>query len=68
MAFMTKADSLFDGVVSGYLTAIIAQSNQAAPRLSGFRGLAGHKSEAYILFRAKNLRNGSSVIFLQKGI
>jgi len=30
--------------------------------------LAGHKSETYIWFRAKILRNDISVIFLQKGV
>jgi hypothetical protein len=51
-----------------HLIGIIAQSNQSDPRFSGFGPLAGHKSETYIWFRAKILRNDISVIFLQKGV
>ncbi|WP_417827659.1 hypothetical protein [Thalassospira sp.] len=65
---MAKADSLFVGAVGEYLIAIIAQGNHAELRFSISKPLAGHKSEAYILVRAKILRNVASVIFLQKGI
>ncbi|KZD00492.1 hypothetical protein TH47_11760 [Thalassospira sp. MCCC 1A02803] len=51
-----------------HLIGIIAQSNRSDLRFSGFGPLAGHKSETYIWFRAKILRNDISVIFLQKGV
>jgi hypothetical protein len=51
-----------------HLIPLIAQSNLLRPRFSGFGPLAGHKSETYMCFRAKILRNGISVIFLQKGV
>tara|TARA_B100000674_G_scaffold446381_1_gene413245 strand:- start:40 stop:219 length:180 start_codon:yes stop_codon:yes gene_type:complete len=59
---------LFGLVVREHLIGIIAHGNPIRPRFSGFAPLAGHKSETYIWFRAKILRNDISVIFLQKGV
>ncbi len=51
-----------------HLSRLIAQSNLVGRGFWVKDALAGHKSETYICFRAKILRNGISVIFLQKGV
>lgn len=51
-----------------HLSLIIAQSNLAGREFWVETTLAGHKSETYMWFRAKILRNSISVIFLQKGV
>ena len=51
-----------------HLSLILAQGNIGGLEFWVGDALAGHKSETYICFRAKILRNGISVIFLQKGV
>jgi hypothetical protein len=51
-----------------HLSRILAHGNNHGPEFWVRDALAGHKSETYICFRAKILRNGISVIFLQKGV
>ncbi|MBR9901846.1 hypothetical protein [Thalassospira sp. MCCC 1A01148] len=67
-AAFRAGDSMVGRNLREHLIGIIAQGNPIRPQLSGFGPLAGHKSETYIWFRAKILRNGISVIFLQKGV
>jgi|TARA_B100000123_G_scaffold106147_1_gene77818 hypothetical protein len=51
-----------------HLSLILAPGNIGGLEFWVGDALAGHKSETYICFRAKILRNGISVIFLQKGV
>ncbi len=51
-----------------HLSRILAPGNIGVLEFWVGDALAGHKSETYICFRAKILRNGISVIFLQKGV
>ncbi|WP_336081514.1 hypothetical protein [Thalassospira sp. CH_XMU1448-2] len=55
-------------VVREHLICIFAPGNLHGPEFWAKDALAGHKSETYICFRAKILRNGISVTFLQKGV
>ncbi|WP_181850392.1 hypothetical protein [Thalassospira profundimaris] len=54
--------------VREHLICIFAPGNLHGPEFWAKDALAGHKSETYICFRAKILRNGVSVTFLQKGV
>jgi len=55
-------------VAGEHLSAIIAPGNRMGLEFSVGTTLAGHKSETYMWFRAKILRNSISVTFLQKGV